>query len=163
MNVKITKGTDRDHIEILRRNGSVTNTTFPKKGLIPHDAIHLIVERELQFKTAFWGRVFDSAEPREVSALSKAGGHASSSRAGIPDPGIVELLQAERIVECFEAELWGGSTDSDTFRCVLNAACSQSKTDCPTLTDKNLERIRTDLQQFMARWQSTAIGASLEL
>ncbi|MEJ2410561.1 MAG: hypothetical protein P8Y48_14945 [Novosphingobium sp.] len=41
--------------------------------------------------------------------ITKACGHASASRAQVPDPAIVELPQAERPVECFEADFWAGS------------------------------------------------------
>jgi len=43
MDVKFTKGTDRDFVEARRSDGTIERTTFPKKGLFPHDAVHLIV------------------------------------------------------------------------------------------------------------------------
>ncbi|WP_305016849.1 isocitrate lyase/phosphoenolpyruvate mutase family protein [Mycobacterium tuberculosis] len=42
-------------------------TTFPKKGFIPHDAVHVFVERELGLKDAFWGMVKAGRHPEEIA------------------------------------------------------------------------------------------------
>ena len=55
---------------------------------------------------AFWGRIAAGAHPEDLAAISRAGGHASAKRAARPETDVVELVQAERLVECFEAELW---------------------------------------------------------
>ena len=94
---------------------------------IPHDAVHFFVESELGISDGFWGLVAAGRHPEEVQDIAKAGGHASAGRAEVPDAAIVRMIQAERTVECFEADLWGGSKgDPQTFREAIYAGCAQS-------------------------------------
>ena len=163
MRVEFTKGRDRDFILAHRSDGTIAQTTFPKKGLFPHDAIHFVVESELRYVAGFWGRVFAGVSPEEVGALAKAGGHHSASRAEQPLAEVVELIQAERIVECFEAEIWGEPADAATFQGVLAAACSQSRVPSPILGDENIRRIREQLNRLVAQWEKLPIGDSIVL
>jgi hypothetical protein len=163
MEIKFTKGNDRDYIEARRPDGTIAKATFPKKGWFPHDAVHLVVEKALGYETAFWGRVFSGAEPSEIAAIAKAGGHASSSRAHLPQEQIVELIQAERIVECFEVEMWGQPSDCETFRSVLEAACAHSKVPNPNLSEQAIHAIRSELQVLSARWQKLTSGEEMVL
>jgi len=91
----------------MRDNGFRISTTFPKKGWFPHGAVHFIIEKQLNLATGFWGHIAAENAPEEVVTLTKHGGHASASRAERAADSIVELIQVERIIECFEAELWG--------------------------------------------------------
>src|SRR3954453_22084071 len=108
MQITITKGERGDRIDAIRADGSSVTTTFPHKGPIPHDAVHFYVESELGLDRGFWGMVASGKHPEEVQDIAKAGGHASASRGRAPDADIIELIQAERAVECFEADLWSG-------------------------------------------------------
>ena len=163
MEVQFTKGNDRDFIEARRVDGTLEKTTFPKKGWFPHDAVHLIVERRLRFQHGFWGRIARGATPDEIAAIAKAGGHASSARAVRPADEIIELLHAERLVECFEAEMWSKCSDNATFRSILDAACSQSKILSPQLLDEEIGDIRTELKDTMDAWRELAVVESLTL
>ena len=98
-----------------------------------------------------------------MAALAIAGGHRSSSRAEIPSEEIVELIQAERIVECFEADMWSEPSDLATFLEVLDAACSQSKVKSPNLSEQNIRNIREELSGLFTRWRALPIGQTLEL
>jgi hypothetical protein len=163
MDVTFTKGKDKDYIDARRADGTIVATTFPKKGRFPHDAVHLIVEKRLGYRHAFWGRIFAGAAPEEIAAIAKAGGHASSTRAIPPAAEIVELIRAERLVECFEVEMWSGPSDNMTFRNVLDAACSQSRISSPSLADEEIESIRAELKHSFAQWNTLPIGQSLSL
>lgn len=163
MDVEITKGQDQDFIEVRRHDGSTAKTTFPKRGLFPHDAVHLVVESELQMETGFWGRVAAGSTPEDVGAVAIAGGHRSSSRALTPREDLVELVQAERLVECFEAELWSEPSSLDTFIGVLDAACCQSKVQSPKLSRQNIRNIRKELNALYNRWRRLRIGDTLAL
>jgi hypothetical protein len=163
LDVKFTKGRDKDYIEARRADGTIVSTTFPKKGRFPHDAVHLIVENRLGYRHAFWGRIFAGSAPEEIAAIAKAGGHASSARAVLPTDDIVELVRAERLVECFEAEMWGGPSDNTTFRNVVEAACSQSRIPSPNLADEEIDGIRAELNHRFAQWHTLPVGQSLSL
>ena len=154
MEIIFKKGADKDYITAHRADGTIVNTTFPKKGCYPHDAVHVIVEKHLNFQNGFWGFVAGGMTPEEVGTLAKEGGHASSKRAEVPAENIHELLMAERTVECFEAEMWGELSDYETFRAVLNAACATSHVDMPQINDSEIAYIRDILKSSAKEWQS---------
>ena len=158
----ITKGARADDIEIRRASGAPSRFSFPKKGPIPHDAVHHIVETTMGLTRGFWGMVLEGTPPEAIQDLAKAAGHASASRARVPDSSIVQLLQAERLVECFEAELWGGASDGDTLRSVAGEACASSHVPMPDLTDERIGEIRNRIQEFAARWMAAPQGARFD-
>ena len=160
MEIEIIKGATHDDIRITRDDGSTARTTFPKKGSFPHDAVHFIVEEELGLESAFWGMIASGKHPEEIQALAKASGHASAKRAREPDPSIVELLQAERIVECFEAELWSAAADLETLQGVIDAACASSFVPSVTLDGEKASRIRKHLSALAQEWRSAPMGAA---
>lgn len=162
IDVCITKGESRDSIEVRRASAAVDSFLFPKKGPIPHDYVHLVVEDALGFTRGFWGMVAEGVAPAAIQEIAKAGDHASASRAETPAPEIVELIQAERIVECFEADLWGAPADSDTFRGVAEAACGQSFVACPALGDDLIDLIRARIAAFAKEWMAAPIGARFD-
>jgi hypothetical protein len=164
MRITITKGERGDRIEALRGDNSHVATTFPKKGPLPHDLVHFVVESELAIRDGFWGMVAGGRHPEEIADFAKAAGHASAKRAGIPDASIVAIVQAERAVECFEADLWGGSHgDPQTFRDVIAAGCAQSLVPALGLSDESLQRIRARLVELRGQWAKLARGESLVL
>ena len=159
MRIEITKGARDDAIRIVRADGSTAATRFPKKGPIPHDAVHWFVERGLGLNDAFWGKIAKGAHPEELLEIAKAAGHASAKRAGDPDGSIVELLQAERLVECVEAELWsGGDGDDDALLAMVEAGCAASHVPLPGFDRSALGAARTALHAFAAEWIAAPAG-----
>lgn len=163
MRIEITKRRDHDRIGIARADGSRAETTFPKKGPVPHDAVHWFVERELGLAQGFWGMVAAGRHPEELVEVAKAAGHASAKRAGLPDASIVELLQAERVVECFEADLWGGGGDPADLIAVARTACDYSHVPLPALDEAAVERIRAALGPFARAWIAASEGHQAQL
>jgi hypothetical protein len=84
-------------------------------------------------------------------------------RAVEPAVEITELIHAERLVECFEAEFWSNSSDNAMFRSLLDAACSQSKLLSPKLSDEEISDIRAELERTLQAWRELAVGESLTL
>jgi hypothetical protein len=158
MRIAITKGQRHDRIVVTRADGSGADTVFPHKGPVPHDAVHWFVERELGLAQGFWGMVADGRNPEEIAGIAKAAGHASASRARVPDPEIVELLQAERLTECFEADLWSGGSAAADLIAVAETACGYSHVPLPRLDAVAVERIRADLGQFARAWIAAPQG-----
>lgn len=158
MRIEIIKGAQEDRIVATRGDGSIAETSFPKKGPVPHDAVHWFVERELGLVGAFWGIVAAGRNPEQVSALAKDAGHASASRATVPEAQIVELLQAERLVECFEADLWGGGGAALDLIAVAATACDYSHVPLPELSEPVVDRIREQLGEFARAWNSAPVG-----
>ncbi len=159
MRIAITKGQRQDRIVVSRADGSGAETHFPHKGPVPHDAVHWFVERELGLAHGFWGMVASGRHPEEIAEIAKAAGHASAKRAGVPGAEIVELLQAERLTECFEADLWsGGSGAAADLIALAETACGYSHVPLPALDAAAAERIRTELGNFARGWMAAPQG-----
>jgi hypothetical protein len=158
MQIAIAKGRSADTIVVVRDDGSRVETTFPHKGPVPHDAVHLFVERALGLKQAFWGMIAAGAHPEELVEITKAAGHASASRARVPDPDIVELIQAERLVECFEAELWSNGSDNAGLMEMAEAGCETSHVPLPNIGPSTLGEARAALHAFAAEWVAAPVG-----
>ena len=164
MRIRITKGVREDHIHVERDDGTSLSSSFPHKGPIPHDAVHFFVEQGLGITDGFWGKVAGGHHPDEVAALAKAAGHASANRRREPDADFIVAIQAERLVECFEADLWsGGSGDPDTFIAIAKAACENSFVPPLSITSDQIRQIRGELSAFHAHWSSLSIGSETEL
>jgi hypothetical protein len=164
MRITITKGEREDEIEAVRPDGSNVRTSFPHKGPIPHDAVHFHVESVLGIGDAFWGMVAAGRHPEEVAAIAKAGGHASAKRTTVPDDSIIRLVQAERAVECFEADLWSGSSTSpQTIRDTIAAGCEQSQVPALEVSDAAITSIQAKLKELMGRWPAIPQGDRLVL
>lgn len=153
MQITITKGTNQDHVTVERADGSRAAFGFPKKGPYPHDAYHYFVERELGMQAGFWGLVASGMEPDAVQALAAAGGHASAKRAAEPDPAIVPLIQAERLVECFEAASWSGGADDAAIMAMAEPAWASSYVPPPAGVPERLGAIRAALDAFLDQWR----------
>lgn len=159
MRIEIAKGRNQDRIVLTRADGSRAETTFPHKGPVPHDAVHWFVERELGLRQGFWGMVAGGLHPEAIQEIAKAAGHASAKRAEVPDGKIVELLQAERVVECFEADLWGGGGAAAELIALADTACATSRVARPAALDEAaVERIRQGLGAFARAWIAAPQG-----
>lgn len=158
MRIAITKGRDFDRIVASRADGSSVETTFPKKGPVPHDAVHWFVERELGLGRGFWGMVAHGHHPEDIAGFAKAAGHASASRARVPDDEIVELLQAERVVECFEADLWSPGGDPADLIAIAETACEGSYVPLPRIGAGEVGTIREKLGAFAREWIAAPAG-----
>ncbi len=159
MEITITKGQAEDRIVVSHLDGRRMETTFPKKGPIPHDAVHWYVERGLGLGEAFWGMVANGLHPEEIAGIAKAAGHASASRNTVPEPAIVELLQAERLVECFEADQWsGGSSTVEDFVAMAEVACNSSHVPLPALDAAQIGMIRDQIGHFARAWIAAPVG-----
>lgn len=142
---------------MVRSDSSRAETVFPKKGPFPHDAVHYAVERHLGLRRGFWGLVAEGIHPEDIVEMAKAAGHASASRAQTPESSIVELLQAERIVECFEADLWGGAAEMETLLETISVACAFSHVPIPVIQAAEVEAIRGELAKLTAQWATGRI------
>lgn len=161
MRIEIVKGTGDDAIHVTRADGTRAATRFPKKGPVPHDGVHVIIERALGMRRAFWGHVAGGRHPEEIAALAAAAGHPSAKRAKAPDASIVEMIQAERLVECFEAEIWSGPGELSVLQSVADAAMAQSLVPSVALSEAAVARIRADLAEFTSTWRATKTGETM--
>lgn len=164
MRISITKGDKEDQLEMERADGTRASTRFPHKGPIPHDFVHYAVESELGIDRGFWGLVDAGHHPEEIQEIAKAAGHASAKRAEVPAADFVPAIQAERIVEAFEADHWsGGQGDPAGVAYMAEAGCEQSLVAPIALEEAAVERIRARIADFSARWSALAPGGTIDL
>lgn len=163
MQITITKGASADSVAVERANGSRAGFGFPKKGPYPHDAYHFFIERELGMAAGFWGLVAGGMAPADVQAMALAGGHASAKRAEVPDAGIAQLIQAERLVECFEAASWSGGADDDSIMAMAEPGWAAGHVPPPEGVPETLGAIRDQLDPFLAAWEALPDGGALTL
>jgi hypothetical protein len=163
MQITITKGASADSVTVERADGSRAGFGFPKKGPYPHDAYHFFVERELGMAAGFWGLVAGGMAPDDVQAMALAGGHASAKRAEVPDAAIVQLIQAERLVECFEAASWSGGADDASMMAMAEPGWAAGHVPPPAGVPERLGMIRDGLDPFLAAWSALPEGGALTL
>ena len=162
MLVTIIKGQSDDKITICRADGTTAAAHFPKKGPVPHDAVHLIVEEVLGLTHGFWGMIAAGHDPEDIQEIAKAAGHASAKRATAPGAEILERIQAERIVEAAEAALWSGGTDVEGMRDLAEAGCLASHVPLPSLPHAKAQEIMSRVRALRDDWASAALGHQLE-
>ena len=161
MQITFTKSQRVDWIVIVRDDGSRAETRFPHKGPVPHDAVHLFVEAGFALKYGFWGMVGGGVHPEQLLEIAKAAGHASASRAREPDAHIIELLQAERLVEVFEADLWSGSHGDEAGLLELGqTACAYSHVPLPGMAEGTVLAIQLAIAEFAGSWAAVPTGQS---
>ncbi len=163
MRLTFTKGTPKSRLHIQRAPGDDLYTEFGQKGPFPHDLMHYAVERAFGFSRGFWGLIESDMTPDAVATFAAAHGHASAAKAKTPDPSIVELLQAERLVECFEAELWGGPAAIEDLQSVADAGFSASLVPSVRLDGAVVAALRDDIAVLNARWQALNPGQTLSV
>lgn len=157
MLVRFTKqaATDQsDSLTCVRPDGSSTRGEMPRQGILPHDAFHFVVESALGWRDSFFGQVAQGASLDHVAAK-------------LHGPRIdwsknIQALQSESLVECLQAEQWGGAADPATFAETLVVTCRRRAVPPPDITIEEIDALRAALREFGAAWRPLAPGRSLE-
>lgn len=157
MLVRFTKNppsAEADLLTCVRPDGSTTTAPLRRQGILPHEAIHFVVEGTLHWHDAFFGNVARGETIEKVAdRLHGRNGHWAK---------ITQAHQTEALVECFEADQWGGASDPAAFAEKLVLACRRRGTTPPDVNIEELERVRLALREFGAAWRPLPPGASLE-
>ncbi len=152
--IKGSVGSRHDLLVCTRPDGSETRNEMPRQGILPHDAIHFVVEQTLGWNEAFFGHVARGADL----------GHVNTRLHGekIDWAEAPQALQSESLVECLQAEQWGGAASPELFAQTLASTCQHRGVKAPDLTAEQLIRVRGALRAFGAAWRPLGPGASLE-
>jgi hypothetical protein len=145
---------EADALTCVRPDGSATTASLRRQGILPHEAIHFVVEDTLGWHDAFFGHIA-RGESLEKVAARLHGRSAQWSK-------MTQALQSEALVECLEADQWGGASDPAAFAEKLVNACRRRGIPPPDITAEELDRVRVALREFGAAWRPLAPGASLE-
>ncbi|MDR6787461.1 hypothetical protein J2Y58_000802 [Sphingomonas sp. BE138] len=130
---------------VIRRAGAADEAiACPKQGIVPHDMVHFAVESVLA--------------QRGFLSLVKDGEPAGYGTRG--DDGAEAI---ERLVETFQAELWGGRVPAAALIATYQHACAARGHAASPVTPDAVDAIRTRLDDLTARWSAVAINEALVL
>ncbi len=146
MKIAFTKGSAKhDVMEILRPDKPPERVNCPKQRIIPHDMVHYAIEHTLQAR-GFLGRVKN--------------GQASS----LQMPAESESDSVERLVEVFQGDEWsGGNSSACEIIQMYQLTCMARR--CPALPidESAVEAVKDAMADLTRRWQTIAVGGSLQL
>lgn len=149
-----------DRIYVVRDDGGEVSWSFPSYGDgLPHDLVHLVIERRFGLRHGFWGRVAAGVDPSRVNALANRTG-GKDKYAGFGD-GLGELYLAEALA----GAPWGMTELSDAeLLAMLQANVDASGTPSPLpLTVALVAELRDALAQARRQWQAQAPKGALRL
>lgn len=150
---------ERDGSILLRCHRADGSTTWQRNDgsrgsfFIIHDLTHFAVETELAHRRGFWGLVADGWNVTDFGA--------PWPRGPIPE----DMDPSELIVGFLDGERAGGATwSADDFNDKAEKYfASHGVTQALTLTDEDLDRIRTRVRELSDRWKLLPRGETLEL
>ena len=133
-----------DDLSIEREGRQLETIKCPKQGIIPHDMVHYAVESCLAhsgFLTLVAGG--------EAAAFTTTGGDAEEA--------------VERLVENFQAEMWGGRVPAEELLASYELACEARGHPAAPVSVADVERIRARLDELTDRWAAVPLNGSLTL
>ena len=147
MRLTFTKRRGKTDDLAIRRDGAdegVETITCPKQGIIPHDMVHYAVESVLCHR-GFLSRVAAG----DAMAYTMRGDDAGEA--------------VERLVETFQAEMWGGRVPvADLLATYAHACAARGHAVAPVSPD-DIAAIRACLDDLTARWAAVPVGGALDL
>lgn len=133
-----------DEVNVTRADGSTCHFATPKQGGgIAHDLVHYVVEVEMGLR-GFLTKVCEGAHPRDVQQDAVG-------------------WQVEAIVECLQAEVWGGETDIETWNDLLAQSCQRHEVPVCSLSPREILRLRAKLDVMNLSWQEIPVHQVLRL
>ena len=131
-----------DDLTVERPDGVAETIRCPKQGIIPHDMVHYAVESTLAHR-GFLGLVAGG----EALAFTTAGGEAEES--------------IERLVESFQAEMWGGRVPAEDLLASYAVGCDARGHAAAPVTVEDVEKIRASLDTLSEQWTAVPINGSM--
>jgi hypothetical protein len=145
MQLTFTKRSGKhDDLAIDRDDRDRETLSCPKQGIIPHDMVHYAVESSLSHR-GFLGLVADG----QAAAFATMGGDNEEA--------------IERLVEVFQAEMWGGRVSAVDLIATYEQACGDRGHAAVPITPAEVDAIRTRLDQLTTDWSAVPINGALTL
>jgi hypothetical protein len=138
------RGGKYDDLVVERPDKAAETIQCPKQGIIPHDMVHYAVESQLAH-SGFLSLVAGG----EAAAFTTAGGESEEA--------------VERLVETFQAELWGGRVPAEDLLATYALACEARGHGVAPVTAGDVESIRSKLDELTAQWAGVPVNWSLTL
>ena len=145
MRLTFAKGTGKyDDLRIERETLPVETIRCPKQGIIPHDMIHYAVESIVPH--------------RGFLSLLREGKPASFSTVGDANADAIE-----RLVETFQAEMWGRPVPVADFLATYEHGCTASGHAIAPVSAEDVEAIRVKIDELSAAWEDVPAKGQLTL
>ena len=132
-----------DDLVIHRAGLPVETIRCPKQGIIPHDMVHFAVESRLA--AGFLSLVADG----QSAGYATSGGEAEEA--------------VERLVETFQAEMWGVRVPAEDLIATYEHACGARGHQAVPVSVADLESIRVRIDDLTAQWAEVPLNGSLTL
>ena len=133
-----------DDLTIVRDAGGRETISCPKQGIIPHDMVHYAVESVLAHR-GFLSLVKDG----KAAEFGTEGGDSEEA--------------IERLVEVFQAELWGGRVPAADLVATYEHACEARGHSVAAISHADVEAIRNRLNELSRQWSAVAVIEALKL
>ena len=134
---------EKDRVYVRRSDGSETSWTFPTFGNeVPHDMVHLVVEKHFRLRQGFWGRVDRGVDPKVINEQANRKG-GKDKYAGFGED-LSELYLAETL-----AALASGYRDPKQFP--------------PDVTEESFTPVDRELNELRAKWCTLLPKGTIEL
>jgi hypothetical protein len=133
-----------DDLLIERDGREPEKISNPKQRIIPHDMVHYGVESVLSHR-GFLSLVAEG----QRAAFAKAG--------GAPEEAI------ERLVEAFQAEMWGERVPADELLDAYRLGCEARGHASVPVSAEDVEEVRQRLDSLTEQWSALPVGESLVL
>ena len=131
-----------DDLAVEREGRAVETIRCPKQGIIPHDMVHYAVESVLAHR-GFLGLVAGG----ESAAYTTLGGESEEA--------------VERLVEVFQAEMWGGQVPAADLLATYEHACGARGHASVPVSAEDVEAVRARLEDLSERWSQVPVGGGL--
>jgi hypothetical protein len=130
---------------VIERSGRAAETIqCPKQGIIPHDMVHYAVESVLAHR-GFLGLVAGG----EAAVFETQGGDSEEA--------------IERLVETFQAEMWGGRVPADELLATYQITCEARGHPAAPVSAGDVEGVRAKLDELTREWSAVPVNGSMTL
>lgn len=127
---------------VVEREGHPNETLpCPKQGIIPHDMVHYAVESVLAHR----GFLTLVAEGKDAG-FATLGGESEEA--------------VERLVETFQAELWGGRVPAADFLATYEHACGARGHPFVPVAAEDVDAVRARLAELTVAWSQVPVNGS---
>jgi hypothetical protein len=143
MELTFTKlGGKYDQLIIHRDDGATETVSCPKQGIIPHDMVHFAVESVLAH--------------RGFLSLVQAGKAVDFGTSGGESEEAVE-----RLVETFQAEMWGGRVTAEDLLGTYEHACEARGHGAAAVSQEDVSAIRERLDDLTRQWATLGTNEAM--
>lgn len=133
-----------DDLTIAHPGREPERIACPKQGILPHDMIHYAVEHTLAHRG-----FLSMAANTPATAMTMRGGDSEEA--------------VERLVETFQAEMWGGRVPAADLLATYAHACEARGHPAAPVTPDDVAAVRARLDALTARWEAVPVNGSLVL